>query len=233
MSGGGFGDLALDMVAFSILKQLTEKQEAYQVLDDEALVLPQLRNIADFIGMFFKAFPTVDLTPLMTYVINRMKRNQCHETTVLSKILHSMFGWKDDLANYQPLDRLAAGLRLKLDLADSAHLFLENRMARESLGSLFGAEAGRAADQDGKVHLSLAFRMMAHLAQQTQYIINEDKSENLTLIQNNFDKVHHLFLQFVDTVYFLTSDSHSPGGDRSKYGKVVPSQLHTPDILAT
>jgi len=233
MSGGGFGDLALDMVAFSILKHLTEKYDAYQVLDDEALVLPQLRNIADFAGMFFKAFPTVDLKPLMTYVLNRMKRNQCHETTVLSKILHLMFGWKDDLANYQPLERLAAGLRLKLDLADSAHLFLENRMARESLGSLFGAEAGRTADQEGKVHLSLAFRMMSHLAQQTQYIINEDKSENLTLIQNNFDKLHHLFLQFVDTTYFLTSDSHSPGGDRSKYCKVVPSQLHSPDILAT
>jgi hypothetical protein len=134
------------------------------VLDDEALVLPQLRNVADFTGMFFKAFPTVDLKPLMTYILNRMEGNKCHETTMLSKILHLMFGWKDDLSNYQPLERLAAGLRLKLDLADSAHLFLENRLARESLASLFGAEAGRTADQEGKVHLGLAFRMMAHLA---------------------------------------------------------------------
>ena len=169
----------------------------------------------------------------MTYVLNRMNGNQSHETTILSKLLHSMFGWKDDLANYEPLERLAAGLRLKLDLADSAHLFLENRMARESLASLFGPEAGRDPNQDGTVNLSLAFRMMAHLAQQTQYIINEDQSENLTLIQNNFDKLHHLFLQFVETVYFLTGDSHSPGGDRSKYGKVVPNPLHSPDILAT
>jgi hypothetical protein len=61
MSGGGFGDLALDMISYSILKQLTEKENDYQVLDDEALVLSQLRNIADFAGMFFKAFPTVDL----------------------------------------------------------------------------------------------------------------------------------------------------------------------------
>lgn len=101
MSEGTFKDLALDMLAFSILKNLTENQESYTELDDEAVVVSSLRNIAHFTGLFFQAFPHVDFEPIMTYILNRMKENQCNETAILSKMLHSMFGYKENFQNYR------------------------------------------------------------------------------------------------------------------------------------
>ena len=75
MSEGTFKDLALDMLAFSILKNLTENQDSYTELDDETMVVSSLRNIAHFTGLFFQAFPYVDLEPIMLYILNRMKDN--------------------------------------------------------------------------------------------------------------------------------------------------------------
>ena len=87
MNDGSFQELALDMVAFSILRNLMERHETYKVLDSEAFVSKELRNLTEFTALFYKTFPDVDLLPLMTYILNRMKTNQCHETIVLSRII--------------------------------------------------------------------------------------------------------------------------------------------------
>ena len=75
MDNGSFKDLALDMVSFSILRNLTEKQEAYSHLDSEAFVTSDLRNLAEFTALFFKTFPSVDLQGLIIYILNRMRGN--------------------------------------------------------------------------------------------------------------------------------------------------------------
>ena len=54
--------------------------------------------------------------------------------------------------------------------------------------------------------LTIAFRIMVHLAQQTQHIINDIEDCDLIFIQNMFDKIHQVFIQFIDTLYFLSDD---------------------------
>ena len=53
MKEGCIKDLALDMVAYSILKNLSEKRDIYEELDDKAQVAKPLQNLADFTAMFF------------------------------------------------------------------------------------------------------------------------------------------------------------------------------------
>jgi len=48
MNKGSFSELSLDMLVFSILRNLTDKQHVYQVLDSEAFVCSELRNVSDF-----------------------------------------------------------------------------------------------------------------------------------------------------------------------------------------
>ena len=166
MEEGSFHELTLDMLSFGILKQLTEKQDQYRVLDDEALVCPDLRNLADFTALFYKTFPSIDKRPLINYLLNRMKMsNSCHEMTILSKMLHRMNGWKENLDDFADIDRLAGGLQLKLEDTGASEAYQEQIASRRALIDLFwGAE--ERSGQDSQL-LSLAFRLMVHLAQQT------------------------------------------------------------------
>jgi len=50
MEKGSFQDLTLDMTAFSLLRNLTEKQNVYKQLDPLAYVSSDLKNLSDFIG---------------------------------------------------------------------------------------------------------------------------------------------------------------------------------------
>ena len=126
MEEGSFHELTLDMLSFGILKQLTDKQDQYRALDDEALVCADLRNLADFTALLYKTFPSIDKRPLMTYLLNRMKRsNSCHEMTILSKILHRMNGWKENLDDFADIDLLAGGLLMKLEDTGASEVYQE------------------------------------------------------------------------------------------------------------
>lgn len=61
MRNGSFKDLALDMVGFSILRNLSEQQDLYKKIDSEAFVSQDLKNLAEFTALFFKTFPQVNL----------------------------------------------------------------------------------------------------------------------------------------------------------------------------
>lgn len=96
MEKGTFKDLALDMMAYSLLRNLSEKQEKYRVIDGDANPDQILKSLIEFASAFFKAFPHVDLKPLVSYVLNRMKNgNNYYESFLLSSLLTSMFGWKN------------------------------------------------------------------------------------------------------------------------------------------
>jgi hypothetical protein len=57
-------------------------------LDSEANVPLPLKNLSEFTALFFKHFFTVDMNPIMTYLLNRMKENDSfHETLILSNIM--------------------------------------------------------------------------------------------------------------------------------------------------
>lgn len=51
--------------------------------------------------------------------------------------------------------------------------------------------------------LSLAFRLTASLAAQTQYIVHKLDSEQLILVSTLFDRLQFIFIQFVETLTYL------------------------------
>ena len=73
--------------------------------------------------------------------------------------------------------------------------------------------------------MTLVFRLMAHLASQTQHVINEYECESLTQIQNLHDKTQQVFTQFIDTITFL---AESP----DKYRQLLPPSNQLAEILA-
>ena len=73
MDRGTFSDMSLDMIAFSILRNLIEKDDEYCKMDSEGFVPTNLTYLTEFATLFFKTFSNVDLTPLFTYYLNRMK----------------------------------------------------------------------------------------------------------------------------------------------------------------
>lgn len=56
MEKGTFSDMALDMIAFCILRNLIEKQEEYSKIDAEGFVNINLNYLTYFASLFFKSF---------------------------------------------------------------------------------------------------------------------------------------------------------------------------------
>lgn len=89
-------DLSLDMISFSILRNLIEKQDEYSVMDSEGYLNQNLSYLGEFTSLFFKNFSNVDLMPIITYILNRMKEgDNYYEVFLLSSLLTHMFGFKD------------------------------------------------------------------------------------------------------------------------------------------
>ena len=94
MEKGTFSDMALDMIAFCILRNLIEKQEEYSKIDAEGFVNVNLNYLTNFASLFFKSFNQIDLEPLMTYYLNRIKDgDNYYEIFGLSTVLTCMFGF--------------------------------------------------------------------------------------------------------------------------------------------
>lgn len=107
-------DLSLDMIVFSIMRNLIEKQDEYSVMDSEGYLNQSLTHLGEFTSLFFKNFSHVDMMPLMTYILNRMKvGDNYYEVFLLSSLLTHMFGFKDletNLLNEKQLNSLAGGI---------------------------------------------------------------------------------------------------------------------------
>ena len=56
MERGRFEDLTLDMIAYSILNTLVEKQDQFKTIDSEGNVHSSLTYVTEFASLFFKAY---------------------------------------------------------------------------------------------------------------------------------------------------------------------------------
>mgnify|MGYP006893254410 CR=1 FL=1 len=81
-----------------------------------------------------------------------------------------MFGWKDlqiNLLNNKQLYSLAGRMWLKLEMQGHTNSFWRTQTTGDALLKLFWSDANDQPDATNKTHLTLAFRIMVHLAQQT------------------------------------------------------------------
>ena len=168
----------------------------------------------------------------MIYVLNRLKDgDNFHEAIFLSGILQTMFGQKDlqvNLLNEKQLQSLAGGMQLKLEMLRHTKQYQLTERSRNALISLLYQKDEIKLNDQGNtttINLTIPFRIMVHLAQQTQYILNDNEAKDLIYIQNVFDKIHLIFGQFVDTAYLLSND-------RQQYKMLMPDSKYLPQILS-
>lgn len=84
--------LTLDMMAYTLLRHLSDS--SLPVLDNDASVSSWLLNLAEFFAHFLKKNCSVDMVPLMTYFLNRMRFfNESTEMIILKEVIARMFGW--------------------------------------------------------------------------------------------------------------------------------------------
>ena len=131
---------------------------------------------------------------------------------MLNKIIAKMFGWTDlemhELSS-DKLNILAAGFVLTLESRNCSQQFRTNKKSIDCLEKLFW-------DPSTNGHDKLGLRLMAHLAQQAQHVLNEfDKSDQLLLIARQYDTMQKYFTHLVDTLSFLATS-------QKKFGMLLP-----------
>ena len=111
---------------------------------------------------------------------------------MMSSILEQMFGWKDlqiNMLNNKQLASLAGGMWLKLEMQGMTNQFMKTQKTGDALEKLFWQQLEPQCEGS----MTLAFRLMAHLASQTQFIINDYECDSLVLTQNLYDKTNLVF----------------------------------------
>ncbi len=99
------------MMAFMIVKHMADTTES--PLDQNQNVAKWLINLSDLASQFYKKFPQVEMTGLFTYLIHKLRDENCFVLSyMINQIISKMFGWSDLVINQlQPdqLNVLAAG----------------------------------------------------------------------------------------------------------------------------
>ena len=85
-------ELSLDIFAYNLLRHISEAKDVGLYHDSE--VPPWLTNIAQFAAIFFKKYNKVDIEPLFTYLLNKMRLDgEINYMIILREVVASMFGW--------------------------------------------------------------------------------------------------------------------------------------------
>ena len=91
-------DLALDMMAFMIVKHMADTTES--PLDQNQNVAKWLVNLSDLASQFYKKFPQVEMTGLFTFLIHKLREeNSFVLSYMINQIISKMFGWSDLVIN--------------------------------------------------------------------------------------------------------------------------------------
>eukprot|EP00347_Sterkiella_histriomuscorum_P008986 403342964 len=205
------GSLQLDMVAFSLIRILSDSTE--DRLDKDANPQEWITNLSEYAALFFKKYCHVDMQSLLTYLLNKLRDNEYNEAMILKEVISKMLGWSQFNLNEMTaaqLQSLAGGMVLKLELMSQYANFKRTSKSSDALQNLFW-------NQTNDKPLSLAFRLKANLAKMTQYIMNNVKTDQLILISTLFDRMQFTFIQFVESLGYLENIP-------SRYSSIFPPQ---------
>lgn len=82
---------------------------------------------------------------------------------------------------------------LKIEMLGRMGEFKKARKSTDALTALFYDDDYHANADTNIINLPFAFRFMCHLAEQTQFIINDKQDGDLELVQCVFDKMQLIF----------------------------------------
>jgi inhibitor of KinA sporulation pathway (predicted exonuclease) len=141
MDRGNFKGLALDMVVFSVVRNMVENQQEFKDTDREGFAPQNFTFLCQFAGLFFKQFHHSDLLPVFEFVLSRMQKSYLNNDPLLiSQIFSSMIGWTEldvTILNEKQLQSLAGGLWMKLELMKMTQEYKKTKRPEEALKNLF------------------------------------------------------------------------------------------------
>jgi len=138
-------DLSLDIMAFTIVKQLVDSTES--MLDAEANVAPWLQNLTEFASQFFKKYHSVDMLGLLTLLLHKMRDEDSYILGfVLHQLIVKLFGWSDhdQPVARKPTQRAGSWVRSALGGPQpNSTVQKEQQVKRSSCQLVLGCQVGR------------------------------------------------------------------------------------------
>ncbi len=87
-------ELSLDVFAYTLLRHISDSKDHAYTSSKDSEIPPWLTNIAQFAAIFFKKYNKVDIEPLFTYLLNKMRMDhEINQMIILREVVASMFGW--------------------------------------------------------------------------------------------------------------------------------------------
>ena len=173
--------LAFDCVAFVLMKQLADEKKP-KLSEDGMNENHWLQSLSTFAGVMYQRYPEVELTPLIQFVLNRLKSQESIDLLILKNLLVGMSNIEiHEEVSQEEMDGRAGGRLIQL----------ETTTVRDK-----NKNKGKATK--AILETILKHRMVLPLwvavAQQKQHIAFGYESEHVKLIAEMYDKCHEALL---------------------------------------
>ena len=183
-----FTYLGYDILSWALISSLGQKGRS-RVQDGGLLTSRWLNALSTFAGRIYKRYSVMDPAPVLQYVAEQLRHNNCTDLIVLEQVIRSMGGIiTDSNFNDAQLQAMGGGELLQgqtlLQLLDKRH---ESKSTSKRLIRSLSTS-------------TLAGRLLVSIAQErvTCVFREGEESSELKLMGNVFDEIHRVLTQYLD-----------------------------------
>jgi THO complex subunit 2 len=191
--------LALDVLAWSILKQLTGSRPKLQ--PDGTHHEKWLSSVATFTGTFFRKFPQTDISGLLVFLVSKLAQGECLDLLVLKELLNKMGGCETTMImDEDALENLSGGPTLR---AEGLNLTEKDNASKKAVKML-----RLAMNRDG-----IALRFLVLLSKISSSVLFTLDTKHIKLMAHLCDICQEVLMLFVE---FITTPTPSVGKPKEK-----------------
>ncbi|KAF2755969.1 hypothetical protein EJ05DRAFT_467396 [Pseudovirgaria hyperparasitica] len=189
-----FTYLGYDVLTWSLLNSLGGRGRD-RMQGDGMLTSPWLKALSTFTGGVFKRYANMDPTPVLQYITYQLRNGVSTDLEILEQMLEIMSGVRSEIEFNGPQVLAMAGSTT-----------LRARTLAQVLDHRTKPETQLSAHRliQSLVKPRLAAPLLISIAQERQVHVfrDENKDVPLKVAANNLDKLHHLFVQYLDVLRY-------------------------------
>lgn len=212
--------LALDVLSYMLPVHLADTSRR-RLQGDGMNIAHWFQHLAQFVGVFYRAFPQTELRALIDFLMQRLELGDSLYLLVLNELLSRMGGCEvlEDISDAQ-IGSLAGGDTLRHEM------LAFDKASKRAVNKL----------QDILCTSDTAIPILALIAQQRGYALFKGQVNHVKLLGQLFDRCQLVLVQLVD--FLSGSPEHPPpGGEKLAYYDLLPdlaqlSALHVQPQIA-
>lgn len=190
--------LSFDVISFVICRLLSEPTRKKTDTSLGDILTDQYKNLADFIGIFYKKYHNVEINGVLNYVIHKFKNDNIGiEIYVLQEIIEKMSGVKcQDILNEGNYYSDCGGLHLYLENMGIGKEYKYYKRSGQILMKYFSN-----IDEN---NLSITQTLLLLFLLKKRYIIYNNKETSVKLLSFYSDIVSNIYYQFITFIDFYS-----------------------------